>query len=265
MNYEKKTKELRSEILKMLYKCQSGHPGGSLSCVEMLTALYYEVMKVDPKNPKDPNRDRFVFSKGHACPTLYAILADLGYFPKEDLDNLRQTNSHLQGHPDCNKTPGVDMNTGSLGQGASLAMGLALAAKAKKADYKVYTVLGDGECQEGLVWEAVMAAAHYKLDNLVFMLDYNGLQIDGSNDEVMSLGTIMDKFAAFGCACFEVDGHDVAAIAEALKAPVSGQPKFVCCRTVKGKGVSFMEGKFGWHGSPMNKEQFEKALSEQEV
>lgn len=157
MQYDKKAKELRAEILKMLYACQSGHPGGSLSCVEMLMALYYEVMKVDPKNPKDPDRDRFVLSKGHACPTLYAILADLGFFPKEDLANLRQIDSHLQGHPDCTKTPGVDMNTGSLGQGASLAMGLALAAKHAKAEYKVYAVLGDGECQEGLVWEAAMA------------------------------------------------------------------------------------------------------------
>ena len=265
MQYEKKAKELRAEILKMLYACQSGHPGGSLSCVEMLMALYYEVMKVDPKNPGNPDRDRFVFSKGHGCPTLYAILADLGYFPKEDLADLRQINSHLQGHPDCKKTPGVDMNTGSLGQGASLAMGLALAAKHAKKDYKVYTVLGDGECQEGQVWEAAMAAAHYKLDNLVFMLDHNGLQIDGSNDEVMGLGDIMKKFDAFGFACFQVDGHDIAAITEALKAPVSGKPKFICCETVKGKGVSFMENQFGWHGSPMNKEQFEKALSEQEV
>lgn len=265
MQYDKKAKELRAEILKMLYACQSGHPGGSLSCVEMLMALYYEVMKADPKNPADPDRDRFVLSKGHACPTLYAILADLGYFPKEDLAGLRQIDSHLQGHPDCCKTPGVDMNTGSLGQGASLAMGLALAAKHAGAGYKVYSVLGDGECQEGLVWEAAMAAAHYKLDNLTFMLDYNKLQIDGSNDEVMSLGNIVKKFDAFGFLCFEVDGHDVEAIVAALKAPVSGKPKFICCNTVKGKGVSFMENQFGWHGSPMNKEQFETALRQQEV
>ena len=265
MQYEKKAKELRAEILKMLFACQSGHPGGSLSCVEMLMALYYDVMKVDPKNPKDPNRDRLVLSKGHACPTLYAILADLGYFPKEDLADLRQINSHLQGHPDCNKTPGVDMNTGSLGQGASLAMGLALAAKHAGAEYNVYSVLGDGECQEGLVWEAAMAAAHYKLDNLTFMLDHNGLQIDGSNDEVMGLGNIMAKFEAFGFECFKVDGHDIDAIVKALKTPVHGKPKFICCETIKGKGVSFMENQFGWHGSPMNKEQFEKALKEQEV
>ena len=265
MNYEKKAKELRQEILKMLFACQSGHPGGSLSCVEMLMALYYETMNIDPKNPAKEDRDRFVFSKGHACPTLYAILADLGYFPKEDLAGLRQIDSHLQGHPDCKKTPGVDMNTGSLGQGISLAMGLALAAKHAKADYKVYTVIGDGECQEGLVWEAAMAAAHYKLDNFVVMLDYNKLQIDGPNDQVMGLGNINDKFKAFGFECFEVDGHDIAAITDALKAPVSGKPKFICCNTIKGKGVSFMENQSGWHGRPMNPEEFKTAMAELEA
>lgn len=265
MNYDVKAKELRAEILKMLFACQSGHPGGSLSCVEMLMALYYDVMNIDPKDPKKADRDRFVLSKGHACPTLYAILADLGYFPKEDLAGLRQIDSHLQGHPDCKKTPGVDMNTGSLGQGISLAMGLALAAKHAKADYKVYTVVGDGECQEGLVWEAAMAAAHYKLDNFTVMLDYNGLQIDGPNDQVMGLGNIVDKFKAFGFECFEVDGHDVNAIIEALKAPVSGKPKFICCHTVKGKGVSFMENQVGWHGRPMTEEEFNTAMKELEA
>lgn len=265
MSYEKKAKELRQEILKMLFACQSGHPGGSLSCVEMLMALYYEVMNIDPKDPKKADRDRFVLSKGHACPTLYAILADLGYFPKEDLAGLRQIDSHLQGHPDCNKTLGVDMNTGSLGQGISLAMGLALAAKHAKADYKVYTVIGDGECQEGLVWEAAMAAAHYKLDNFVVMLDYNKLQIDGCNDQVMGLGNIVDKFKAFGFECFEVDGHDIDAIVEAVKAPVSDKPKFICCNTVKGKGVSFMENQVGWHGRPMKEEEFKAAMKELEA
>lgn len=265
MNYEVKAKELRAEIIKMLFACQSGHPGGSLSCVEMLMALYYDVMNIDPKNPDKADRDRFVLSKGHACPTLYAILADLGYFPKEDLATLRQIDSHLQGHPDCRKTPGVDMNTGSLGQGIALAMGLALAAKHAKADYKVYTVVGDGECQEGLVWEAAMAAAHYKLDNFVVMLDYNRLQIDGCNDEVMGLGNIVEKFKAFGFECFEVDGHDIAAITEALKAPVSGKPKFICCNTVKGKGVSFMENQVGWHGRPLNEEEFNAAMKELEA
>ena len=265
MQCEQKAKELRSEILKMLFACQSGHPGGSLSCVEMLMALYYRVMKIDPKNPKMEDRDRFVLSKGHACPTLYAILADLGYFPKEDLKDLRQIGSHLQGHPDLTKTPGVDMNTGSLGQGASLAMGIALSAKHGKKDYHTYAVLGDGECQEGLVWEAAMAAAHYKLDNLTFLLDYNHLQIDGSNDEVMSLGDINKKFDAFGFECFTVDGHDIEAIVEALNTSVEGKPKFICCNTVKGKGVSFMENMSGWHGRPMTEEEFTQALKEQEV
>lgn len=265
MQFDQKARELRAEILKMLYACQSGHPGGSLSCVEMLMALYYEVMDVDPRQPQKPGRDRLVLSKGHACPALYAILADLGFFPREDLAGLRQIGSHLQGHPDCTKTPGVDMNTGSLGQGASLAMGMALAAKHDHMDYRVYAVLGDGECQEGMVWEAAMAAAHYRLDNLTFLLDYNKLQIDGSNDEVMSLGDIMAKFEAFGFACFEVDGHDINAITEKLKTPAPGKPKFICCNTVKGKGVSFMENNYGWHGRPMNEDEFTRAMKEQEV
>ena len=265
MNNEEKAKELRKETLKMLYKCQSGHPGGSLSSIEMLMALYYNVMNIDPQNPQKEDRDRFVLSKGHACPALYAILADLGYFPREDLATLRQINSHLQGHPDCNKTPGIDMNTGSLGQGISLAVGLALAAKHKKAKYKVYTIVGDGECQEGLVWEAAMSAAHYKLDNLTVMLDYNKLQIDGSNSQVMNLGNITEKFRAFGFECFEVDGHNINQIIEALKNPVKDKPKYICCDTVKGKGISFMENQVGWHGKPMNEEQFDKAMKELEA
>lgn len=266
MDYEKKAKEIRAEVLKMLFACQSGHPGGSLSCVEMLIALYYNVMQgIDPKNPHNPDRDRMVLSKGHACPTLYAILADLGYFPKNDLQNLRQLHCHLQGHPDCKKTPGIDVNTGSLGQGASISVGLALGGKLQKKTWKTYVVLGDGECQEGLVWEAAMAAAHYKLDNLVWMLDYNHLQIDGSNEDVMDLGNIMEKFTAFGWNVLEVDGHDVPQIIDSLHKTRTGMPTFICCHTVKGKGVSFMENKFGWHGSPMNHEQFELALSEQEV
>ena len=237
MNYEKKAKELRQEILKSLFACQSGHPGGSLSCVEILMALYYDEMKnLDPKDPKKADRDRLVLSKGHACPTVYAILADLGYFPKEDLAHLRQIDSHLQGHPDCNKTPGVDMNTGSLGQGMSLATGLALAAKHAKADYKVYAVVGDGECQEGIVWEAVMG-----------------------------LGNIVEKFKAFGFECFEVDGHNIEAIDKAIEAPVSGKPKFICCHTIKGKGVSFMENQVGWHGRPLKPEEFETAMKELEA
>jgi transketolase len=257
-----KAGRIRRDIVEMLYRCQSGHPGGSLSCVEILMALYYKTMRIDPENPKMEDRDRLVLSKGHGCPALYAILADKGYFPREDLWNLRQLGSHLQGHPDSAKTPGVDANTGSLGQGASIAVGMAIAAKYKEADYKVYAVLGDGECQEGMIWEAAMSAAHYKLDNLVFLLDHNGLQIDGKNDDVMGLGNIGGKFAAFGFECFKVDGHDINALAAALAAPVSGKPKFICCETVKGKGVSFMENNAGWHGKPMNAEEYAKAMSE---
>lgn len=261
-NLKEKAKQIRADILKMLFACQSGHPGGSLSCVEILMSLYYNVAKIDPSNPKMEDRDRIVLSKGHACPTYYAILADKGYFPKEDLWQLRQINSHLQGHPDMNKTPGVDVNTGSLGQGVSIAVGLALAAKHKKADYKVYAVAGDGELQEGLVWEAAMSAAHYKLDNYTILLDHNGLQIDGSNDQVMSLGDIMGKFAAFGFECFKVEGHDIDAITEALNKPVSGKPKFICCETFKGKGISFMENNFGWHGRPLTEQEYHAAMKE---
>ena len=257
-----KAAQVRRDIIKMLYRCQSGHPGGSLSCVEILMALYYRTMRVDSKNPKMEDRDRLVLSKGHGCPTLYAILADKEFFPREDLWNLRQLHCHLQEHPDMNKTPGIDANTGSLGQGASIAVGMAIAAKYKKADYKVYAVLGDGEIQEGLIWEAAMSAAHYKLDNLVFIFDHNGLQIDGSNDQVMGLGNIMEKFASFGFGCLKVDGHDIGAITEALAVPVAGRPKFICCETVKGKGVSFMENNAGWHGRPINADEYAAAMKE---
>lgn len=257
-----KAGQLRRDIVEMLYRCQSGHPGGSLSCVEILMALYYETMKTDPKNPLWEDRDRMVLSKGHGCPALYAVLADMGFFPREELWSLRQLGSHLQGHPDMVKTPGVDANTGSLGQGASIALGMAMAAKYKKASYKVYAVLGDGECQEGMIWEAAMAAAHYKLDNLTFLLDHNGLQIDGSNDSVMGLGNIEAKFAAFGFECLKVDGHDIAAITAALAVPTFGRPKFICCETIKGKGVSFMENNAGWHGRPINPEEYAKAMQE---
>ena len=262
MNYQAKTNEIRQMIIDMLYRCQSGHPGGSLSEVEILTALYYNVMKHDPANPKDDTRDRFVLSKGHGCPALYAVLADLGYFPKSDLDDLRQVTSHLQGHPDMKKTPGVDCNTGSLGEGIAVAMGMALAAKHMKKEYRVFTLVGDGECQEGLVWEAAMAAAHYKLDNFVVILDYNGLQIDGSNEEVMDLGDIVGKFDRFGFDCETVDGHDIDAITQALQKTVPGKPRFICCKTVKGKGVSFMENNFNWHGAVMNEDDYNHAMKE---
>ncbi len=263
VNLEEKAKEVRGDIVRMVYHAKSGHPGGSLSCVEMLLSLYYRVMNVDPKNPKLENRDRFVLSKGHACPALYAVLANKGYFPREDIVTLRKLDSHLQGHPDSTKTPGVDVNSGSLGQGISIAVGLALAAKHKKADYKVYTIIGDGESQEGMVWEAAMAAAHYKLDNLTVLIDNNGLQIDGKNDEVMSIGDITKKFEAFGFKTFVIeDGHDIDAITSALTEKTEGQPKFICCKTLKGKGVSFMQDSAGWHGKAPNAEECKKALEE---
>lgn len=259
---EEKAKKIRADILTMIYTAQSGHPGGSLSCVEILMSLYYGVAKVDPKNPEAEDRDRIVLSKGHGCPALYAVLADKGYFPSEDLVNFRQIGSHLQGHPDMMKTPGVDANTGSLGQGVSIATGMALAAKHNKKNYKVFTVIGDGEMQEGLVWEAAMAAAHFKLDNLTVLLDHNGLQIDGTNDEVMSLGNIIDKYKAFGFECYLVDGHDINAITTAIVAPITGKPKFICCETHKGRGVSFMEDNYTWHGKSPNKEEYVSAMRE---
>ena len=262
MDYKVKGKELRRDIVKMLHTAKSGHPGGSLSELEILIALYYEVMNIDPKNPQKEDRDLFVLSKGHACPGLYAVLADKGYFPKEDLWTLRKIDSMLQGHPDSHKTKGIDVNAGSLGQGASVSVGLALAAKRKNNGQKVYCLLGDGECQEGLVWEAAMSASHYKLDNLTFILDNNGLQIDGKNDEVMSLGNIKEKFSAFGFKTFEVDGHNVEEIVKALKENVSGQPKFIQAHTIKGKGISFMENNVGWHGKAPNDEELEIALKE---
>lgn len=257
-----KARQLRAKVLTMLYKSRSGHPGGSLSCVEILMALYYGKARIMPKDPNWEDRDRIVLSKGHAAPILYAILADLQYFPESDLDHLRQIDSHLQGHPDMRKTPGVDVNTGSLGQGVSVACGMAVAAKYLKKKYHVYVVMGDGELQEGLCWEAAMAAANYKLDNLTLLLDHNGLQIDGSNDSVMDLGDIMAKYEAFGFSCYRVDGHDIGAISDAIDAPCHGKPKFICCETVKGKGVSFMENDYRWHGKAPNKEQYDAAMKE---
>ena len=266
MTLEEKAARLRVDIIEMLYRAQSGHPGGSLSCIDALVALYYNVMNVDPAKPGWEDRDRFVLSKGHCCPALYAVLADKGFFPREELWTLRQLGSHLQGHPDMRKTPGVDANTGSLGQGISIAMGMALAAKHGGKGYKVYTMVGDGECQEGLVWEAAMAAAHYKLDNFTVILDHNRLQIDGENDKVMSLGSICAKFASFGFDTYTVDGHNIDAITLALKIPFTpGKPKFICCETVKGEGVSFMENNAGWHGSTIKTADYEAAMRELEV
>ncbi|MDR1470707.1 MAG: transketolase [Spirochaetaceae bacterium] len=257
-----KARQLRGDILRMLFACQSGHPGGSLSVVEMLMALYYDVVKVDPKNPSWEERDRVILSKGHGVPALYAILADLGFFPRQDLWRLRQADSHLQGHPDKNKTPGIDACTGSLGQGVSIAGGMAMALKRKNSRSRVFVITGDGETQEGIVWEAAMSAAHYKLDNLTILLDHNGLQIDGTNDEVMSLGDVCGKYRSFGFECFSVDGHDIGEIVRTINIPVSGKPKFIECRTHKGEGVSFMRDNVSWHGKPLNEEQYNKAIQE---
>jgi transketolase len=255
-------RKLRAKVLTMLYESQSGHPGGSLSCVEILMALYYKKARIKPEDPKWPDRDRIILSKGHAAPIQYAILSDLGYFPESDLSNFRQINSHLQGHPDMNKTPGVDVSTGSLGQGFAIGAGIANAAKYLGKSFQVFVVVGDGELQEGLVWEAAMSAAHYHLDNLTVLLDNNGLQIDGTNDEVMSLGNINGKFSAFGFNCYEVDGHNIDEIVKALDEPSIGKPKFISCQTVKGKGVSFMENQVGWHGKAPNKDQYVSAIDE---
>ena len=267
MTLQKKAAQLRIDIIEELYKAQSGHPGGSLSCIDELVALYYNVMNVDPADPQMPDRDRFVLSKGHCCPALYAVLADKGFFPKEELMTLRQLGSHLQGHPDKNKTPGVDACTGSLGQGASIAVGMAMAAKHAGKRYQVYTMVGDGERQEGQIWEAAMAAAHYKLDNLTVILDHNGLQIDGRNDDVMSLGNICAKFAAFGFHVITINGHDFDQILSAYQeaAATKGQPTVILAKTVKGKGVSFMENNPGWHGTTIKTADYEAAMKELEA
>ena len=266
MTLQEKARQLRLDTINELYEAQSGHPGGSLSCMDILVALYYNVMNIRPEEPRWEERDRFVMSKGHCCPALYAVLADKGYFDKAELMTLRKLGSHLQGHPDMRKTPGVDANTGSLGQGIAIAMGMALAAKHGGKDYRVFTLLGDGEAQEGLVWEASMAAAHYKLDNFTVILDHNKLQIDGRNDDVMSLGDICAKFAAFGFDVVTVDGHDIDAVTAALKVPhTPGKPKFVCWETVKGKGVSFMATNASWHGSTIKTADYEAAIKELEV
>lgn len=262
LDLKNKSTELRRDVLTMINQAKSGHPGGSLSMMEIIVSLYYCKMRIDPTNPTDPNRDRFVLSKGHAAPALYAVLADRGYFPKDELKGFRQLGSHLQGHPDKKKLAGVDASTGSLGQGVSIATGMALGAKRQNNDVKVYTILGDGELQEGQVWEAAMAAAHYKLDNLTVIIDNNGLQIDGSNDEVMGLGNIADKYSTFGFHVIEVDGNDIEELLAALDVKTEGQPKCIVAHTVKGKGVSFMENQVDWHGKALSDEQLDQALFE---
>ena len=267
MNYEKKAKELRQEILKSLFACQSGHPGGSLSCVEILMALYYDEMKnLDPKDPKKADRDRFVLSKGHTAPGYYSTLAHRGFFPVEDLTTLRKVGSYLQGHPDMKHIPGVDMSSGSLGQGISAAVGMAISAKLSNDDYRVYTLLGDGEIQEGQVWEASMLAGHRKLDNLVVIVDNNNLQIDGKITDVNSPYPIDKKFEAFNFHVINIDGNDFDQIEAAFKEArnTKGMPTAIIAKTIKGKGVSFMEDQAGWHGKAPNDEQYAQAMEELE-
>ncbi len=256
--------KVRQGIVESTYHAKCGHPGGSLSAADMFTYLYNKELNVDPANPKWEERDRFVLSKGHTAPGLYAALAHRGFFPVEDLKTLRKLGSYLQGHPNMNTVPGIDMSTGSLGQGISTACGMALAGKVKKQDYRVYTLLGDGEIQEGQVWEACMFASHYKLDNLCVIVDNNGLQIDGDVAKVMSPYPIVDKLEAFGFHVAAIDGHDFEQIEAALNEAktIKGRPSAIVMKTVKGKDVSFMENEAGWHGVAPNTAQYEQAMAE---
>ena len=262
----KTANEVRKDIVTAVHSAKAGHPGGSLSAADIFTYLYFEEMNIDPKNPKMENRDRFVLSKGHTAPGLYSALAERGYFPKEDLKTLRHMGSYLQGHPDMKHIPGVDMSSGSLGQGISAAVGMAIAAKLSNADYRVYTLLGDGEIQEGQVWEAAMLAAHHKLDNLVVIVDNNNLQIDGAIDDVNSPYPIDKKFEAFNFHVINIDGNDFDQIDAAFKEAktVKGQPVAIIAKTVKGKGVSFMENQSGWHGKAPNDDEYKIAMQDLE-
>ena len=258
------SKLIRKDIVSMLTESASGHPGGSLSAADIVTTLFFKEMNIDPNNPKNPNRDRFVLSKGHAAPVLYSALARKGFFPVEELSTLRKFGSRLQGHPSIKCLPGIDMSTGSLGQGISSAVGMALAGKLDKKDYRVYTILGDGELEEGQVWEAAMCAAHYKLNNLTAFVDFNGLQIDGNIEDVMNPSPIDKKFEAFGWNALVIDGHNYDEIIDAIEKArnCKDMPTVIVCKTIKGKGVSFMENDAGWHGVAPSKEQCEKALAE---
>lgn len=263
---KKTANEVRKNIMTAVYYAHSGHPGGSLSAADILTYLYFEEMNIDPKNPKKADRDRFVLSKGHAAPGLYSTLAERGYFGKEELKGLRHVGCFLQGHPDMKHTLGVDMSSGSLGQGISAAVGMALAGKMANADYRVYALLGDGEIQEGQVWEASMLAANHKLDNLVVIVDNNNLQIDGTVEDVNSPYPIDEKFKAFKFHVININGNDFGEIAAAFKEAREhkGQPTAIIAKTVKGKGVAFMENQVGWHGKAPNKEEYETAMKDLE-
>jgi transketolase len=264
LELKRKANAVRKGIINAVYGAKAGHPGGSLSAADMFTFLYFEEMNIDPKNPKKEDRDRFVLSKGHTAPGLYSTLANRGYFPVEDLPTLRHLGSYLQGHPCMQETPGVDMSSGSLGQGISAAVGMALAAKLDGASYRVFTLLGDGEIQEGQVWEASMFAGAKGLDNLVVIVDNNGLQIDGRVEDVCSVYPIADKFKAFNFETVEIDGHDFNEIREAMQTArqTKGKPTAIIMKTVKGKGVSFMENQAGWHGKAPNDEEFAIAMAD---
>ena len=262
---QKTALKIRQGALTAVYSAGAGHPGGSLGIAELLAYLYFAEMKVDPKNPDDPDRDRFVLSKGHTCPAYYAALALKGFFPWEDLKTFRHKDSYLQGHPDLKHIPGVDMSSGSLGQGISAACGMALSGKIGEKKYRVWTILGDGESEEGEVWEAAMFAAHYGLNNLCAFIDFNGLQIDGPVAEVMNPAPLDEKFAAFGWNTLVIDGHDFEQIAKAVEAAKkSAKPTAVICKTVKGKGVSYMENQVSWHGKAPNAEQYAIGMKELE-
>ena len=257
--------ELRKSAITMIYEAQSGHPGGSLSAADIVTALYFKEMNIDPANPKWEDRDRFVLSKGHVCPILYAALGKLGYFPKEYLHKLRQEGSILQGHPDMKKCPGIDISTGSLGQGLSCAVGMAIAGKRDNRDYRVFAMVGDGECDEGQIWEAVMAGYKYKLDNLIVFVDNNKLQLDGTCDEIMPNIDLGKRFEAFGYEVFYIDGHnmeEIVATLDKIRASNNNLPKAIIADTIKGRGVSFMKNQLGWHGVAPNDEEYKQAMEE---
>ena len=263
-NLEKIANQVRKNIIEEVYAASSGHPGGALSGADLVTALYFYEMNIDPKHPKDENRDRFVLSKGHASPLLYAVLSEKGFFDSKLLKEFRKNGSILQGHPDMKNIPGVDMTTGSLGQGLSAANGMALAGKLDKKDYRVYCMVGDGEIQEGQIWEAAMTSAHYKLDNLCVIVDNNNLQIDGKVCDVMSVYPIDQKFESFGFEVFTIDGHNFREILETLEKAkkVKEKPVAIIARTIKGKGISYMENQASWHGKAPNEEQYQMALEE---
>ena len=261
---EKMAVVIRCDIIDMICTAAAGHPGGSLSAADVVTALYFRVMRIDPKNPDWPDRDRFILSKGHACPVWYAALAERGYFDKAHLKTLRQLGSILQGHPDMRKTPGIDMTAGSLGHGLSAGLGMALSAKLQQKDYHVFVVIGDGESQEGSIWEAAMAAPRFKLDNLIAILDYNHLQNDYSVDDIMPIEPVVDKWQAFGWNVIDIDGHHMAQVVQVLEDAKShqGAPTIIVANTVKGKGVSYMENVCEWHGKAPCQEEADQALEE---